>query len=72
MFEVLKVDEEIRNLITGQTDSTAIDKVAMAAGMTTMFDDGVYKCRAGTDLAGGGAARHDGAVRPCRISAIAH
>jgi general secretion pathway protein E len=44
---VLQVTEEIRSLITGSTDSTSIDKVAMAGGMTTMFDDGVFKCRAG-------------------------
>jgi general secretion pathway protein E len=47
VFELLQVTEEIRNLITGSTDSTTIDKVAMAKGMTTMFDDGVYKVRAG-------------------------
>ncbi len=47
VFEVLQVTEEIRGLITGSTNSTSIDKVAMAGGMTTMFDDGVYKCRAG-------------------------
>ena len=47
VFEVLQVDEEIRKLVTNTTDSTSIDKVAMAGGMTTMFDDGVYKCRAG-------------------------
>jgi general secretion pathway protein E len=47
VFELLQVTEEIRNLITGSTDSTTIDKVAMANGMTTMFDDGVYKVRAG-------------------------
>ena len=47
VFELLQIDEQIRNLITGSTNSTSIDKVAMAAGMTTMFDDGVAKCRAG-------------------------
>jgi general secretion pathway protein E len=47
VFEVLQVDEEIRKLVTNTTDATSIDKVAMAGGMTTMFDDGVYKCRAG-------------------------
>jgi general secretion pathway protein E len=47
VFELLQVTEEIRSLITGSTDSTTIDKVAMANGMTTMFDDGVYKVRAG-------------------------
>jgi general secretion pathway protein E len=47
VFEVLAVTEEIRKLVTNTTDASSIDKVAMAAGMTTMFDDGVYKCRAG-------------------------
>jgi general secretion pathway protein E len=47
VFEVLPVTDEIRQLVTSTTDASAIDKVAMAAGMTTMFDDGVYKCRAG-------------------------
>jgi general secretion pathway protein E len=47
VFEVLAVTEEIRKLVTSTTDASSIDKVAMAAGMTTMFDDGVYKCRAG-------------------------
>src|SRR5712671_5571500 len=47
VFELLQIDEQIRNLITGSTDSTSIDKVAMAAGMTTMVDDGAAKCRSG-------------------------
>jgi general secretion pathway protein E len=47
VFEVLPITDEIRNLVTSTTDASSIDKVAMAAGMTTMFDDGVYKCRAG-------------------------
>jgi general secretion pathway protein E len=47
VFEVLAVTEEIRKLVTSTTDASSIDKVAMAAGMTTMFDDGVYKCRVG-------------------------
>jgi general secretion pathway protein E len=51
VFELLQIDEQIRGLITSSTDSNAIDKVAMAAGMTTMFDDGVAKCRAGVTSA---------------------
>jgi len=47
VFEVLKIDESVRGLINVQTDSTAIDKAAVQAGMTTMVDDGVAKCRAG-------------------------
>jgi len=47
VFEVLKIDESVRGLINAQTDSTAIDKAAVLAGMTTMVDDGVAKIRAG-------------------------
>ena len=47
VFEVLKIDENVRGLINIQTDSTAIDRAAVHAGMTTMVDDGVAKCRAG-------------------------
>ena len=47
VFEVLEITEEVRHLISVQTDSVSIDKVAMQAGMTTMVDDGVTKCRAG-------------------------
>jgi len=51
VFEVLKIDASVRGLINAQTDSTAIDKAAVAAGMTTMVDDGVAKCRAGVTSA---------------------
>src|SRR5262249_43245840 len=47
VFEILKIDESVRNLINTQTDGNAIDKAAVQAGMTTMVDDGVAKCRAG-------------------------
>ena len=47
VFEVLQVTEEVRHLINVQTDSVSIDKAAMQAGMTTMVEDGVAKCRAG-------------------------
>jgi general secretion pathway protein E len=47
VFEVLKIDESVRGLINAQTDGNAIDKAAVQAGMTTMVDDGVAKCRAG-------------------------
>ena len=47
VFEVLQVTEEVRHLINAQTDSVSIDKAAMQAGMTTMVEDGVAKCRAG-------------------------
>ncbi len=47
VFEVLKIDDSVRGLINTQTDGNTIDKAAVEAGMTTMVDDGVAKCRAG-------------------------
>jgi general secretion pathway protein E len=47
VFEVLTIDESVRGLINAQTDGTTIDRAAVRAGMTTMVDDGVAKCRAG-------------------------
>jgi general secretion pathway protein E len=47
VFEILKIDESVRGLIHAQTDANTIDKAAVQAGMTTMVDDGVAKCRAG-------------------------
>ena len=47
VFEILKIDQSVRDLINAQTDANAIDKAAVQAGMTTMLDDGVAKCRAG-------------------------
>ncbi len=47
VFEVLTIDESVRGLISAQTDGNVIDKAAVQAGMTTMVDDGVAKCRAG-------------------------
>jgi general secretion pathway protein E len=51
IFEVLEVNEDIRNLISTQSDSTTIDQAGLRAGMTTMIDDGLAKCRAGTTSA---------------------
>jgi general secretion pathway protein E len=47
VFEVLTIDESVRGLINAQTDGNTIDRAAVQAGMTTMVDDGVAKCRAG-------------------------
>lgn len=47
VFEVLQVTQDVRHLINVQTDSISIDRAAMQAGMTTMVEDGVAKCRAG-------------------------
>jgi general secretion pathway protein E len=47
VFEVLDTNEEVRSLIGAHADAVAIDEAAMRAGMTTMIDDGLAKCRAG-------------------------
>jgi len=47
VFEILTLSEEIRDLIDHHAGAGALDRAAIAAGMTTMLDDGVAKCRAG-------------------------
>jgi general secretion pathway protein E len=47
VFEVLRVDENVGALIGAHADALAIDKAARQAGMTSMLDDAVAKCRAG-------------------------
>jgi general secretion pathway protein E len=51
VFEILSLTDDIRALIDKQAGSTVIDKAAVKAGMTTMIDDGVAKCRAGVTSA---------------------
>src|ERR1700744_5615488 len=47
VFEILELTDEIRSLIGEKTDGLKIDEMAIRAGMTTMLDDGIAKCRAG-------------------------
>jgi general secretion pathway protein E len=47
VFEVLELTGDLRELIGEKTDGLKIDAMAIGAGMTTMLDDGVAKCRAG-------------------------
>lgn len=47
IFEVLEMDEHIRQLIMQRANSDEIRKVACQAGMTTMLEDGVKKAMAG-------------------------
>ena len=47
VFEVLDVTGEVRDLIGTNSASGALDAAAMKAGMTTMIDDAVGKCRTG-------------------------
>ena len=47
VFEVLEVTDEVRHLVGSRSDSNTLDRAAIKAGMTTMLDDAVAKCRAG-------------------------
>ncbi len=47
VFELLELDNELRELISERTDGLKIDQAAIKNGMTTMLDDGIAKCRAG-------------------------
>ena len=51
VFEVLETTDEIRELIGCRSNSGSITQVATKGGMTTMFDHGVAKCRAGVTSA---------------------
>src|SRR5207245_2340334 len=51
VFEVLETNDEIRSLISTRADAGTITRSAVTFGMTTMFEDGVSKCRAGTTSA---------------------
>jgi general secretion pathway protein E len=51
VFEVLETTDEVRSLIGSRTDSGTITCAARAAGMTTMFEHGIAKCRAGVTSA---------------------
>ena len=47
IFELLELTNDLRELIGERTDGLKIDAMAIGAGMTTMLDDGIAKCRAG-------------------------
>lgn len=47
VFELLELTGDLRDLIGEKTDGLKIDEMAIRAGMTTMLDDGIAKCRAG-------------------------
>jgi general secretion pathway protein E len=47
VFELLEMTDDVRPFVGANTDSLAIDRAAIQAGMTTMVDDAVAKCRAG-------------------------
>jgi type IV pilus assembly protein PilB len=47
IFEVLEINDDIKELILARADNEQIKKKAMANGMTTMFEDGFNKAVAG-------------------------
>jgi general secretion pathway protein E len=47
IFEIIEMTASVRGLITEHSDSEVIHRAAVAAGMTTMIDDAIAKCRAG-------------------------
>jgi general secretion pathway protein E len=51
VFEMLKVDEEVGALIGAQADAVGIEKAAQRAGMSSMVEDALEKCRVGTTTA---------------------
>jgi general secretion pathway protein E len=51
VFEVLQLTEEVRAAVGPHADSGSIETAAVAAGMTTMIDHAVLKCRDGSTSA---------------------
>ena len=47
VFEALEVDGEVRSSVGQQIDAVALDQAARRAGLTTMMDDAIAKCREG-------------------------
>ena len=47
IYELLVIDDEIRNLIMDNVDSNSIKKRAIGRGMTTLRDDGARKVMLG-------------------------
>jgi general secretion pathway protein E len=51
VFECLEMTEPVRKLISANTDTGVVEEAAVQAGMTTMIEDAVAKCRAGVTSA---------------------
>ena len=47
IFELLVLNNEIRDLVKSSSDSVTIKQAAMRKGMTTLFEDGLKKVQAG-------------------------
>lgn len=48
VFEIIEMNEEVRGLIGRGTSAADLERAALRGGLTTMLDDAVAKCRAGT------------------------
>jgi general secretion pathway protein E len=48
VFEIVEVHEDVRNMIGESPHAAEIERAALRNGMTTMLDDALTKCRAGT------------------------
>jgi general secretion pathway protein E len=51
VFEILEMVDAVRKLVGNATDAGTLDEAATRAGMTTMMDDAIAKCRAGVTSA---------------------
>jgi general secretion pathway protein E len=51
IFELLELTDEVRPFVSAETDASRIDEAAIRAGMTTMLDDALKKCRSGMTAA---------------------
>ena len=47
IFELLVMDDEVRELVKAASDSVTIKEAAVRKGMTTLFEDGLMKVKAG-------------------------
>jgi general secretion pathway protein E len=51
IFELLELTDEVRPFVGAEADALVIDRAAIRAGMTTMLDDAIEKCRIGMTAA---------------------
>ncbi len=51
IFEIIEMTGQVRDLITEHTDSEVIHRAAVKAGMMTMVEDAIAKCRTGVTSA---------------------
>jgi type IV pilus assembly protein PilB len=51
IFELLVMNEEIKNMVTVRSPANEIRKLAISAGMRTLFDDGLEKVKGGVTTA---------------------